>query len=80
MVEPGAEPLAIPAHPVQPVDTVGAGYAFNGGLAVALAAGMSLVAAARWANITAALSTRAVGAVGALPTRREVESDLSLQS
>ena len=78
VVEPGAEPLAIPAHPVQPVDTVGAGDAFNGGLAAALAEGMPLVAAARWANITAALSTRAVGAVGGLPTRSEVEQQRRL--
>lgn len=66
------DPLAIPAHPVQPVDTVGAGDAFNGGLAAALAAGMTLPDAARWANITAALATRAVGAVGGLPTHSEV--------
>lgn len=71
-----AAPLAIPAHPVQPVDTVGAGDAFNGGLAVALAEGKSLAEAARWANVTAALSTRAVGAVGGLPARGEVEAVL----
>lgn len=74
LATPGATPLLLPAHPAQPVDTVGAGDAFNGGLAVALAEGRSLPEAARWANITAALSTRAVGAVGGLPARWEVEA------
>jgi len=72
VVTSDGDPQAIPAHPVQPVDTVGAGDAFNGGLAAALAAGMKLPDAARWANITAALSTRAVGAVGGLPAHSEV--------
>src|SRR5690606_5222088 len=40
--EANAEPVAIPAHDVRAVDTVGAGDAFNGGLAVALAEGKSL--------------------------------------
>lgn len=72
LVQHDADPLYVPAHPVTPVDTVGAGDAFNGGLAAALLAGMTLPDAVRWANATAALSTRAVGAVDGLPTRGEV--------
>ena len=43
LLQPGSEPLALPAYAVQPVDTVGAGDAFNGGLAVALIEGKPLV-------------------------------------
>lgn len=50
---PEAEPMHLAAHRVAAVDTVGAGDAFNGGLAVALAEGRSLLEAARWASATA---------------------------
>ena len=50
----------VPAYPVTAVDTVGAGDAFNGALAVALAEGRSLLEAAVWASDAAALAvTRA---------------------
>jgi len=74
--EPGTEPHVVPGLRVAAVDTVGAGDAFNGGLAVALAEGQPLASAARWANATAALSTTAIGAVGALPDRRAVDAQL----
>jgi ribokinase len=72
VIQREAEPQAIPAYRVQPVDTVGAGDAFNGGLAVALAEGRPLLEAARWANATAALSTLKVGAIDGLPRREAV--------
>lgn len=54
------------------LDTTGAGDAFSGGLAAALAEGMALVAAARHANCVAALKVERAGAAAAMPTREEV--------
>jgi len=61
------------AHKVKVIDTVGAGDAFNGGLAAALAKGSSLEAALRQAMITAALSVTKLGSIEGLPSQREVE-------
>jgi len=60
---------AIPARRVKAVDTVGAGDAFNGALAAALAQGRALAEAAAWAGAAAALATTQHGAQSALPTR-----------
>jgi ribokinase len=65
--EPGQAPLALPAHPVQVVDTVGAGDTFTGTLAAALAAGSNLREAVRRANAAAALSVTGAGAIGGMP-------------
>jgi ribokinase len=69
---PGAAPVAVPAFPVDVVDTTGAGDAFSGALAWALASGEGLNGAVRVATAAAALSTRALGARAALPTADEV--------
>lgn len=66
-------PERIPSHPVRVVDTVGAGDAFNGALAVALAEGRLLPEAAAWANAAAALATTRPGAQTALPLRNEID-------
>ena len=58
---------------VTPVDTVAAGDAFCGGLAAALAEGLPLHEALRWASATAALATTVAGAVPSLPTRAEMQ-------
>ena len=63
-----------PARSVAVVDTTAAGDAFNGALAVALAEGASLQAAADFANQAAALSTTREGAQPSLPTRAEVDA------
>lgn len=63
------EVQAIPARRVKAVDTVGAGDAFNGALAAALARGRGLTEAAQWAVAAAALATTQHGAQGALPTQ-----------
>lgn len=66
------EATAIRACPVRAVDTTAAGDAFNGALAVALAEGKSLVAAAEWANRAAALAVGRPGAQPSLATREEI--------
>jgi ribokinase len=60
------------AYPARPVDTTGAGDAFNGALATSLAAGRDIHEALAFAAAAGALSTRSVGARDALPTREEV--------
>jgi ribokinase len=61
------------APEVEAVDTVGAGDAFNGALAVALAEGRMLHEAAPWANAAAALAVTQPGAQSALPHRDAIE-------
>jgi ribokinase len=58
---------------VEAVDTTGAGDAFNGALAVALAEGKSLVKSATFANAAAAISVTRLGAQSSLPSRDEVD-------
>jgi ribokinase len=65
--------LRFPAVKVKAIDTTGAGDAFNGALAVALAEGKNIEEAIKFANFTGALTTTKVGAQEALPTRKEVE-------
>jgi ribokinase len=61
------------APPVKAVDTVGAGDAFNGALAVALAEGRALHQAASWASAAAALAVTQPGAQAALPFREAID-------
>ena len=64
----------LPAPQVTPVDTTGAGDAFNGALVVALAEGRGLRGAVELALAAAALSTRAEGAREGMPHRDEVRA------
>jgi ribokinase len=70
--ETGAELFHQAAFPARPIDTTGAGDAFNGALAFAIAAGHDIRDAVSIAAATGALSTRRVGARDALPTPAEV--------
>lgn len=63
----------VPVLSVRPVDTVGAGDAFAGALAVRLAEGESLGNAVRFANCAGALATLARGAQTSSPTRRATQ-------
>jgi ribokinase len=63
----------LPALPVTTVDTTGAGDAFVGGLACALAEGRDIFSAAAFANAAAALSVTRPGAARSMPARAEVE-------
>jgi ribokinase len=74
LLEPGGSPIRLPATRVEVVDTTGAGDTVNGALAAELAADHLLEDAARFALTAAALSTRAPGARGGMPTREEVEA------
>lgn len=64
----------IPTFPVQVVDTTGAGDAFNGGLAVALAEGQPLENAVAFATATASLSVTRPGTSNSMPRREEVDA------
>ena len=71
-------PQRFPAFPVERVvDTTGAGDAFNGALAVALAEGRLLADAIRFASATGALSVTRPGATESLPTRAEIDALLA---
>ena len=70
------ETFHVPAFPVDAVDTVAAGDAFNGGLAAALHDGKPLREAIVWASATSALSVTLSGAQPSLPTRSQVETFL----
>ncbi len=87
-VEEGTSNLWMRAYPVEVVDTVGAGDAFNGALAVALAEGRLLcgvyyygtlrtppepLGAVHWATAAAALAVTRPGAQSALPPRAEID-------
>ena len=61
-----------PAYPVNAVDSVGAGDAFNGALAAALAAGQTLPQAVQLASAAGALAVTKIGAQDAMPTSQEV--------
>jgi ribokinase len=66
-----------PGFAITAVDTTGAGDAFNGALAVALAARRELADALRFANAAAALACTRRGAQPAMPTLTRVEQLLA---
>lgn len=71
---PGEPPRRIPAPDVRAVDTTGAGDAFNGALAAALAQGSGLRDAATRAVAAASASVQGRGARGGMPTRAEIDA------
>ncbi len=70
---------SVPALPIEPVDTTGAGDVFNGALAVALSEQQPMASAVRFANAAAALSATQLGAQPSAPTRQKVEQLLTCQ-
>lgn len=69
--------LHIPAFPVTPVDTTGAGDAFIGSFACFLADGIEEIEAIRRANLYAALSTLAIGTQKSFVSRERFYSEWS---
>ena len=63
----------LPPFPVEAVDSVAAGDAFNGGLAVALFEGKSLEEAIRWGAAAGAIACTRRGAIPSMPHREELE-------
>ncbi|MCR4414749.1 MAG: ribokinase [Thermoguttaceae bacterium] len=63
----------VPAFRVEALDSTAAGDAFSGGLACALARGLPLDEAVRYASLVGALSVTRLGAQPSLPTREEVD-------
>ena len=65
----------VPAFDAGPVvETTGAGDAFNGGLATALAEGMDPITATRFACAVASISVTRPGTAPSMPSRTEVEA------
>ncbi len=62
----------VPAISVEAVDTTGAGDAFNAGLATALAHGLPVEDAVRFAVVTGGLAVRKEGVIPSLPLWDEV--------
>jgi ribokinase len=69
---------AVDAGPV--VETTGAGDAFNGGFAVALAEGLEMAAATHFACVVAGISVTRPGTARAMPRRAEVDGLLKTKS
>ncbi len=67
----------IPGWSVEPIDTTGAGDAFDAGFVVAWLRGEPLERAAAFANAVGALTTTALGATAAVPTLAQVERFLA---
>ncbi|MBA2254984.1 MAG: ribokinase [Chloroflexi bacterium] len=74
---PGMETVRRPAPAVEVIDTTGAGDAFNGTLAWALASGWPIEAGLEAAVAAGGLSTRGSGARARLATRGELEELLA---
>lgn len=75
----GADPVSLPAFPVDAIDTNGAGDVHIGVFLAGLLAGTPPLEAARYANAAAALSVTRVGG-GDPPTRAEVDAFLAARA
>lgn len=71
----GTRSVHVPAFDAGPVvETTGAGDAFNGGFAAALAAGLDPVTAVRHGCATAGISVTRAGTAPAMPSRAEIDA------
>ena len=71
----GTETVHIPPFNAGPVvETTGAGDAFNGGFAAALAEGQAPVQAARFGSATAGISVTRPGTAPSMPSRAEIDA------
>jgi sugar/nucleoside kinase (ribokinase family) len=67
----GEAVVRIPAMPVDPIDTTGAGDSFNAGFLRSWLDGGSIAASLEFAAVCGAISTRSVGGVDGQPTFAE---------
>ena len=67
----GQQEILVPSLKVKAVETTGAGDAFNGGLATAIAEGLPMETALQFATCTAALSVTRLGSSQSMPRREE---------
>jgi ribokinase len=78
LIHDGTTSSHVPPMSAGPVvDTTGAGDAFNGGLAVALAEGQPAESAMRFATATAALSVTRIGTAASMPDRAQIDALLA---
>ena len=68
----GEQEMVVPSIRVKAVETTGAGDAFNGGLATAIAEGLPMETALQFATCTAALSVTRLGSSQFMPRREEI--------
>ena len=68
----GEREILVPAIKVKALETTGAGDAFNGGLATAIAEGLPMETALRFATCTSAISVSRLGSSASMPHRREI--------
>jgi len=76
----GGTPRRLAVFKIAAVDTLGAGDAFHGGFALALAEGKSEVAAMRFGAAAAGIKCTRLGGSAGAPTRAEVEALLAENS
>jgi 2-dehydro-3-deoxygluconokinase len=77
LIATSQERFRVPGHRVEAVDATGAGDTFDGSFLARLLAGDDVKAAARYANVAAALSTRGYGAVTPIPREAEVRTEMA---
>lgn len=69
--------VRVPAMPVEPLDTTGAGDSFNAGFLRAWLDGADLLACLRWGAASGAISTRRLGGIDGQPTLTEAKDALA---
>ena len=68
----GDQQISVPALPLEPIDTVGAGDAFAGAFSAALASAKSLDQAIVWGCVAGGLACLQTGAQSALPSASQI--------
>lgn len=72
----GKKEIHLPCLPMKAVDAVGAGDAFNGALAAAVASGLDDETALKFASAVSNLSVTKLGSANSMPTRDEIDAVL----